>query len=1081
MAGASEWYGLAFFDFGEDLGSDVSVQKEVDRFIVIDKQLYGMYQIFGDGIIAGWEVEDGEGLSVRILPGTGILASLALESTFSETIDSLGANQVYNIYATLDGNTITNRDVSFLSSFGTLPDALLLATVTTGGTGVETIDNTVRTPVGFKAIIQEEIAKHRHDGVSAPKIDLNSETQGLLPNDRMADLDASKFVTGRLPNKVMPTIDHENLSDIGRFTHAGLDAIAQILQTTNLNFFGEIVTANLLKDILIQKYDNTTVDKRFINELAIIPGISPDSVVDWENTTAAVDKTNHCISGIPAFSDELSGHLLNFSDLQIVTVSWVHDADFEQANIITNLTIDSGVSISNDSIFDRTIDSFEGTGVANPIPGGVDPDYVSSLVETNTTNVLFNSSVTQGQLAGFFESNSTRHAVFKRTFTRTQDWTLFSHLIVNIKNYSATHAAVRLSVKDKNGVDLATFQLLAEDEVTVTSNVENNGYATKSFSLSGISRAEVGGYVAYTGNILSETEGFYMDNIILRNENILLPQGNLRFRYNTTSAVVFNSVEFTSSIPDGTDLRVRVRVASSLEALATAPFGPLLNSGEVIGLNGSYIEIDITFLSDSNRVETPTLTALFLTLLVPSSESGLIIDDEDGWNRGVSLENITVTDSGIVELTNTNVNDIYFVTENIVNELNPDLNPVVGVNGGSIPITPSQGYATIHDQNAVRGFDNPKSALRLLTGNYLVCDTGNDRIVEVAEDGTFVRGFASHNADYSTVTFALCANYNPRLGMLFIAYSKAVDLTNFDLTTVTLSYNAFSNTLVLNNTTDQVRTLTGTLVERHVVTGQTGATTGVTERVLSVILDSSQISELANVTSPIFVTILNDLNIQPIEVFVGDYMYFGNFGLYRPIHAFQSDESEWTVLNSRISSSADAAKTTVVSLLQFSLSIGEFPVGQTTGLPIGLTYAFNGIDFSDIMLGSAFDLGNNKLLIAGLQALPSSTTTTTTTTTTTPLTDTQKLSKYVGTVIVLDTRSSIIAFRYQSPDGLYPSDCTVDENGYYAVAESSLLPQAGRIIKLDQYGNIVFLTEGGMFTKVNDIRLITDNNLFVST
>ena len=54
--GTTQYYSLAFFDFGDQLDTNLNVQKEIDRFMVIDKQLYGLYNIFGNGVINGWDV-----------------------------------------------------------------------------------------------------------------------------------------------------------------------------------------------------------------------------------------------------------------------------------------------------------------------------------------------------------------------------------------------------------------------------------------------------------------------------------------------------------------------------------------------------------------------------------------------------------------------------------------------------------------------------------------------------------------------------------------------------------------------------------------------------------------------------------------------------------------------------------------------------------------------------------------------------------------------------------------------------------------------------------------------------------------
>ena len=69
--GQTKYYSMAFFDFGDNLTTPINVQKEIDRFIVIDKQLFGMYKIFGDGVIEGFNVSDAgfqeaKGISVNI-------------------------------------------------------------------------------------------------------------------------------------------------------------------------------------------------------------------------------------------------------------------------------------------------------------------------------------------------------------------------------------------------------------------------------------------------------------------------------------------------------------------------------------------------------------------------------------------------------------------------------------------------------------------------------------------------------------------------------------------------------------------------------------------------------------------------------------------------------------------------------------------------------------------------------------------------------------------------------------------------------------------------------------------------------
>jgi len=142
------------------------------------------------------------------------------------------------------------------------------------------------------------------------------------------------------------------------------------------------------------------------------------------------------------------------------------------------------------------------------------------------------------------------------------------------------------------------------------------------------------------------------------------------------------------------------------------------------------------------------------------------------------------------------------------------------------------------------------------------------------------------------------------------------------------------------------------------------------------------------------------------------------------------------------------------------------------------------LDFTDISLGAVYELSpsntasKGKILVAGLSLAPVAPNTPPAPP---PANNAQKLALYLGQVVVIDKGSGLVVYRYMSPDGMYPSDVTVDANGYYTVAESSLTPQNGRVVRLDLFGNIIWTTQAGMFTQVNDVRLVKNNHLLVST
>ena len=1113
MAGATEFFGLCFFDFGDELDAPLNVRKEIDRFVTIDRQLYGMFNIFGNGVISGWQIISGIELQINISPGVAILQSFAVETEFSDTIQDLPPNTTGYVYAQINSNTIVDRTVEFIYSISPLVvNALLIAKVVTGPAAIQTIDNTVRTQIGFKKIIADAIAAHRHNGADSPKIDLTQEVQGELPMDRLADIDAAKIKGGKLPTNVLGIIDHTTMRNIGRVPHAGLDSFVQSIQKDNVRLLGEVTTINLLKMLCYMKYLDSTCDRFFENQLVIIPGISVDDHIDWDATNANVNLKTHCISGLPTFPSDLAviGDQANAAgeNLQVVTIPWVTDADFRLASSISNIAISNGVKLSVNSIDARIVETFDTGVIGQPID-----TYVSTLVETNTTSATYDQPSAQGALAGKFSTINSRKMKQVRTFPRSQDWSTYDTLNIYVKSGSSAHAAVTVLIKDVTGAELGTFLLLSADEVTTLSNDSTNGFALKQLPISGFERFNVGSIEFHTDAISNDSEAYYVDTVYLTSQNFLLPQGNIRLRYSTTSSVIFNSIEFYGDFPTGTDTRIRVRVGNTIDDLSAATYTSLLNSGEAFALPGTYIEIDITLLSDFTRRKTPLLTALYLSLLVPSKEAGLTINSAESWHKGVA-ENVAISTDGVVSMNRKNVGDFYFIEGNMATELDLDLLPVAGVGADNMPIAPYQGYAAINSSAQIpnpnkptreflRGLYIPKSVFRLKSGNFLIADTGNDRILEMTQEGDFVRGFGSNNSKYDDILYALTANYNPRLGVLFITFSRDLDIKFVDLRTIILRIGG--RDIQLSNAVDKVRNpTTGEIITRPelqtFLDGSSGNFSGQTDNVLSVILSPDKQTFLKGATTDtVSVRVIGNpspgTNVQVpqnapfgLECFVGDFMYFGRGGIWRPICARESEDDRYVVANARINFDSDKiAPTGVASIIEFEKAIGSAFDGQK----LGTTFSYSNFQFSDIMLGNITYFkttgtegdSERKLLIAGLDVAMQIQGSSSSSSAGSLLgsTDATKLSGFIGKVIILDMNSSLISFVYQSPDGLFPSDAYFDDEGNIHVAESGLLPQSGRIVTLDTVGTVIGLVGGGMYTKIWDIRNLPSGHTFVST
>ena len=88
---------------------------------------------------------------------------------------------------------------------------------------------------------------------------------------------------------------------------------------------GETALVNLLQLTLALKHQWPEVDEYLVNQLAFIPGISPDSLVDFTNTTAEVDTRPASEGG----QHKIYG--TTGSGMQVITKTWDSESEFEDA------------------------------------------------------------------------------------------------------------------------------------------------------------------------------------------------------------------------------------------------------------------------------------------------------------------------------------------------------------------------------------------------------------------------------------------------------------------------------------------------------------------------------------------------------------------------------------------------------------------------------------------------------------------------------------------------------------------------------------------------------------------------------
>jgi hypothetical protein len=1172
MSGRTTYFGMSYFDFRDRLDTGVNIQKEIDRFLFIDKQLYGLYSVFGNGVIEGWDVtptanQTAQTISVVVSPGIGIIESIASETVAPFTVKDLPSNQEVSIYAVLTGGTLSNRRIEFVASSTPLGDfAVRVATVVTASNGVSTIDLTTKDEISFLEIIQDEIASHRHRG-SPTKIDLQQEVKNQLPGARVEDFDASKIATGRLDAERIPILDHNDLDNTGLLSHAALDSFARSLTSGNRELLGEVASVNLLKHIIFLKYLYPRSDEHLVNTIPLIPGVSPNSFIDFDASTAHIDLVSQCISGKPITQGE------------ITSIFWENTNAFLSAVDRNNVTIaNDEVTLTRGGGSSQSVENFESVpSNATAIPGF---SVSVEVVEDNLKVVSDNSDTlhTEGFYSGKFSTDREFRALYTREITQNKDWSLFDELVVDVKSLSLTHGAIFMyfvSGEGENEKQSPDYLLLGEDEITTNPDPEAKGFERRAFSIDSATRNDVRRVVIYTDD--TETEHvFWIDNIFLRSQSLYPETGFIRFRYSGGSTVLFNSVNFISDVPEGTELRVRVRTANSPTLLNRASFTPLLNSGDVFARDGTDAEIDIVFVSNNLRNKTPTLTSLELQIIVTANEQGFIITNADDWDRGSYInterEDDSITFSSALKIRDdVEVGNIYFSHLNNINEVDTDRVAQYGVSGSSLLLSPKQAIRYSQDQGR-RGFKNAFSVYRLITKNYIIADTDNDRVLEFTAQGEFVRGVGSHNIVSETLFYPLTAVYNPRTGILSVLFSKSVAIDDLDIEKVRLWIGGVSIDLSSVDTVQQPSSKT--------------------KRIVEFVLSNDKVEQLQGTRREVFVQLLPNFLPVPFEttesskelvgnrglsVFVGDFVYMD--GINHPVFANETEDGNWIIGNSSVEIEEEfEVSTSVITVKKVSLNdtiqfqvevdepatgativwestiptqvqgavsfsavsniatitvspttneqVGEWTLtfvakyqgaqgpiastqtsirlviaeqegteqGETAGASPSVTeidvenetviFSYDEIKFSDYSLGSIYEVDENFFLVAGIveieDFIPGNGNE--------PSEDetfeeeaARVLEKYRGKVLLIERSSKAISAQYDCPDGSYASDAVLDDNGYYVVAETTFASNSGRVVRMDNFFNIVWQIGGGMFSKINDVRSQHNNNVVIST
>lgn len=1102
-------------------GEALNPREDSRRFLVIDRQLLGLFQVFGNGVVTGWDVTDGGGLSAAISPGRGHVSFLSGESVDVSTV-TLTPNSTNYVYAQAIETTRFDRGVRFFSDVVLFNSGqqILLAAITTGDNNIISIDSSVRNDISFIQQIKDLINQHRHRGGNdnPSKVDLSSEVMGQLPGFHIDDIDASKVTTGILPRARIPMLEHGDLLDSGVLSHAQLDSFVRNLSNPNIRLLGELSATNMLQLYLAFKHIWNDVDAYATNLLVMIPGISPDSFTDFAHSTAVIDKTNHLIQGVPSVNG------------QLISTTFRTSADFSSARLKSNIEIgddDIGSFFKLARPFTESIiDSFDNVFQNDvPLPGWT--------VETipSDSNTSFHSDSTQkvdGPFSAKFNVDQKVRVQVTKTFAKSADWTAFNEIEASIQTLSPAHGKIIFQILRLNGEELEeidSFTMLETNETTV-------GFRKVVHDISELNRTQVDGIRIYTDTAIGwDLSQFVvnLDLVRLNNNLFYFASGRIRFRIKTPQKTQWAAIGWAGDANGGT-IQARARTAPSFETFDQSSSSTFSSFSSTSGddphvPDNRCIEVELALTSSTDKLATPVIRSLTVSYITSSTSSGLTIDTTDDFLRAVKLENASIEMPGDVVIKGrVDVGDVVYGMQHSLQQASLSNNgstivfgtPVVGIDGTALPLSPLQASQT-NIGLRISSMNGVASVERLRDRTYLAADSLNDRIVVFDREGVVERMLASNNVRNQTDLYPLTVSYNRRTTTLYIAWSTNVSLSSMDLTKMTLSGAGLS--MRLSNVNDSVIRLAGPSNEQQasnvspILLSKTHAAeldaffkdASISDQRLFIDIEPDAVKEGINSDNKNFATLTGP---RGMPVFVGDVMFIR--GLFRPISISRTIGGNWLVCNAK-PLLVDENKNDPITGVPTSEITSVIEVDPDTG---DIVFSDNSVDFSLLTLGGAVEINDRYVAVAGIvegKGPPNTTTATsitatvgggiiqkteTTTTTTaatataegtattnTTKTDFDVLNDRRGIVKIVERKSGRVVFSQETSDGTYAADVQLDEDDNLVTIEKSFGTKTtqGRVVKLDEDGNIFFQFGLKELASPNDVRMLETGNMVVST
>ena len=1116
--------------YAVETGEPLSPLEDSRRFLTIDRQLLGLFQVFGNGVVSGWDVTAAGGLSVSVSAGRGHIVYMSASTVVPTLVQPLTPNADNYVYAQATDTTRYDRSVAFFTATTNFVGGqqVLLAKVTTNSSAATTIDTSVRQDISFIDEIRTLINQHRHRGApdNPSKIDLSKEVSGRLPGYKLADLDASLITSGRIPRARLPLIDHGSLLNSGVLTHAQLDSFARDLSNSNVRLLGELSATNMLQLYLAYKHIWNEVDAYSTNMLVMVPGITPDSFTDWRQTNAVVDKQNHLIQGVPSLGGELvSTTFRTLADFGTTRNSEIYMSEDPIGAYfrIEKPLLTCQTAICSSLRFDNVLAS----GVA--VPGWT---VETVPVQSNTTFESDSTVKVDGAYSAKLDVDQQIRLQVTKVFDAVQDWTQYNEIECSIETISASHGKIifqLLGLDPANAlVEIDSFTLLDTNETTT-------GFLQVKRDISNVTRDKVKAIRIYTetGSLQWDLSPFTIniDAIGLNNNLYYSPSGRIWFRLRTPQKAHWVAVGWTGDL-NGGRIQARARTAPSYEtfeqsvASSYSPFFDVSGSDPNVSDNRA-IEVELDLAANAGKTQSPVIRSVSISYVTSSTTSGLSVETTDQFLRAAKMENAEVqirsVPLGLGEVLidgRVDAGDVVYGMQHSAQQTSLSTSSagtvfgtsVAHVGGEKLPVSPLQAVSPNFTFMA-SSIDGAASVERLPDRTYLVADALNDRIILADGDSNPLQIIASNNVRNIKELYPIAVSYNRTNRFLYVAWSNNVTLSTLDVSKITITGAGLSVTLSSNadtvvrlagkNAQEQASNVSpillsvihGTQLEAYF--GQSPAS----QQTIYLNIDPSAVANGFNSDSKNYAALLTP---RGFPIFVGNFMFIQ--GIFRPISITRTASGNWMVGNARplLTTTEGTDPITGVGKSEISSVIEIVP---DTG---EVVFSDSSVDFSLLTLGNAIEYNDRYVAEAGIvegeqpQAQAESVEITASlgggvqilSKTTTQenaaagvvvasdqKTDLDVLKARRGVVKIVEKASGRVVFEQGSSDGAYPADVQLDEDGNMVVIEKSFSATsvAGRVIKLDEDGNVFYQFGLAELAAPNDVRVLSTGNMMVST